>query len=190
MRADRFLLTTDSERTVRIGEDLMTASGRPCTMRKEPEPLSVTGETSVIDPISRSELNPLIERTEDRCPVIHQPLVPKNLEVPQFEGEMFQTVFGHLNGAYTWDCDHVPSENEVREGLSLRVIRDCRRFRKGARATEIAAWHGGWTCEGIGIFSADICTSWRRRTRHLGRACVKVRMPANSGSRTWNGVAC
>ena len=104
---------------------------------------------------------------------------------------MFQTVFGNLNGAYTWDCDHVPSENEVREELSFRVIRDCRRFRKASRGTVLAGWHGGWTCEGIGIFSADILhISWTKRARHLGRACVKVRLPANSGSRTWNGVAC
>lgn len=112
-------------------------------------------------------------------------------ETSQLSGAMSHTVFGSLNGVYTLECDHVPSEEEIREALGLRVIRDCGRSRKRYRHPVLTAWHGGWTCEGIGIFSADICsTSTNERTRHLGRACVNVRTPTNSGSRTWNGVAC
>jgi hypothetical protein len=112
-------------------------------------------------------------------------------ETPQLGGAMSRTVFGSLNGVYTLECDHVPSEEEIREALRRQVIRDCGRSRKRDRHAVLTAWHGGWTCEGIGIFSADICsTSTNERTRHLGRACVNVRTPTNSGSRTWNGVAC
>ena len=112
-------------------------------------------------------------------------------ETPQLSGAMSHTVFGSLNGVYTLECDHVPSEEEIREALRRRVIRDCGRSRNRDRHAELTAWHGGWTCEGIGIFSADISsTSTNKRTRHLGRACVNVRTPTNSGSRTWNGVAC
>jgi hypothetical protein len=108
----------------------------------------------------------------------------------QWSGAMSHTVFGNLNGVYTLECDDVPSEGELREALRLRVIRDCRQSSKGDRDTVLTAWHGGWTCEGIGIFSADICsTSMSKRTRHLGKACVNVRTSTNSGSRTWNGVA-
>ena len=111
-------------------------------------------------------------------------------ESPQFSGEMFPTVFGNLQGVYTWDCDHVPSEEEIREGMFLRVSRDCKQLRKSERCTELTTWHGGWTCEDIGIFTTDVwSTSRSRRTRRLGRASVIVRTPGNSGSRTWNGVA-
>jgi hypothetical protein len=113
-----------------------------------------------------------------------------SLQAPQLKGAMFQTLFGTLNGIYTLECDHMPSEDDIRESLCVRVIRDCRQFQKGGGSTELSAWHGGWTCEGMGIFSTDIwSTSCNRRARHLGRACVNVRTPANSGSRTWNGVA-
>lgn len=103
---------------------------------------------------------------------------------------MSHTLFGNLNGVYTLDCDNVPSESEIRDALRLRVMRDCRRSGKRGRDAVLTAWHGGWTREGIGIFSADICgTSGNKPARHLGRACVNVRTPSNSGSRTWNGVA-
>jgi hypothetical protein len=115
----------------------------------------------------------------------------ERIELPRFIGEMLQTVLGHLRGVYTWECDHFPSEEEVREGMCVRVIRDCSRCRKHDRGTELTEWHGGWTREGIGIFATDVrSTSRRNRTRHLGRATVMVRTPQNSGSRTWNGVAC
>ena len=42
---------------------------------------------------------------------------------PQFDGEMFTTAFGGLRGIYTWECDHLPSEEEVREGMCVRVAR-------------------------------------------------------------------
>lgn len=69
---------------------------------------------------------------------------------PEFSGEMFQTVLGHLQGVFTWECDHFPSEEEIHEGMCVRVIRDCSRFRKRDRCTELTGWHGGWTSEGIG----------------------------------------
>jgi hypothetical protein len=112
-------------------------------------------------------------------------------ETPQLTGAMSHSVFGSLNGVYTLECEYLPSEEEILEALRLRVVRDCGRSRKRDCHTILTAWHGGWTCEGIGIFSAAICsTSTNERTRHLGRACVNVRTPTNSGSRTWNGVAC
>ena len=115
----------------------------------------------------------------------------ETLETPQFSGEMFQTVLGNLQGVYTWECDHFPSEEEIREGMCVRVIRDCSKFRKRDRCTELTEWRGGWTREGIGIFTTDVrSTSSGNRTRHLGRATVMVRTPKNTGSRTWNGIAC
>jgi hypothetical protein len=108
----------------------------------------------------------------------------------KWSGSMSHTLFGNLNGVYRLDCDDIPSENEIRDALRLRVMCDCGRSGKRDRDTVLTAWHGGWTREGIGIFSADICgTSTDKRTRHLGRACVNVRTPGDSGSRTWNGVA-
>jgi hypothetical protein len=108
----------------------------------------------------------------------------------ELRGAMFQTLFGNLNGVYTMECDQMPSEDEIRAAVSDRVTRDCKHFQKRGGSTELNAWHGGWTCEGVGIFSSDIwSTSRNRRSRHLGRACVKVRTPTNSGSRTWSGVA-
>jgi len=79
-----------------------------------------------------------------------------SLQAPQLKGAMFQTLFGTLNGIYTLECDHMPSEDDIRESLCVRVIRDCRQFQKGGGSTELSAWHGGWTCEGMGIFSTDI----------------------------------
>jgi hypothetical protein len=112
-------------------------------------------------------------------------------ETPPLTGAMSHTVLGNLNGVYTMECDYVPLEEEVRVALRRRVIRDVGRSRKRDRHSMLTAWHGGWTCEGVGVFSTDICsTSTNRRTRHLGRACVNVRTPTNSGSRAWNGVAC
>jgi hypothetical protein len=143
------------------------------------------------DPQVKGGLESPIDLSRGGCSTIPRPSEFENPEEPQFRGETFQTVFGNLNGVYTWECDHVPSEDTIRELLYHRVVRDCRQFGKRNRCTELTAWHGGWTCEGIGIFSADIwTTSWSKRTRHLGRACVKVQTPKNSGSRTWNGVAC
>ncbi len=108
----------------------------------------------------------------------------------KWSGSMSHTLFGNLNGVYRLDCDDIPSEGEIRDALRLRVMCDCGRSGKRDRDTVLTAWHGGWTREGIGIFSADICgTSTDKRTRHLGRACVNVRTPRDSGSRTWNGVA-
>jgi hypothetical protein len=107
-----------------------------------------------------------------------------------WSGAMSHTVFGTLDGVYTLECDDVPSEDEIREALRLRVIRDCGGSGTRDRDTELTAWHGGWTREDIGIFSAEICsTSMNKGTRHLGRAYVNVRTPTHSGSRTWNGVA-
>ena len=109
----------------------------------------------------------------------------------ELSGEMFQTVLGHVQGVYTWDCDHFPSEEEIREGMCVRVIRDCSRLRTRHRGTELTGWHGGWTHEGIGIFTTDVrSSSSGHRTRRLGRATVLVRTPENSGSKTWNGIAC
>jgi hypothetical protein len=113
------------------------------------------------------------------------------LKADRLSGEMFQTVLGHLQGVYTWECDHFPSEDEILEGMCVRVARDCARFRKRDRCTELTGWHGGWTREGIGIFTTDVRSrSFDNRTRHLGRATVMVRTPRNSGSKTWNGIAC
>jgi hypothetical protein len=115
----------------------------------------------------------------------------EDVSTPQFRGEMFQTVFGGLRGVYTWECDHVPSEDEVREGMCVRVVRDCRRLRSRDRCTQLSEWHGGFTPEGVGVFATDIwSTSEERRTRHVGSASVIVRTPSDTGSRTWNGVAC
>jgi hypothetical protein len=109
----------------------------------------------------------------------------------QFSGEMFQTVLGNLRGVYTWECDHVPSEAEVREGMCLRVVRDCQRFRNRDRCTQLSEWRGGFTREGVGVFATDIwSTSREKRTRHVGSASVIVHTPADTGSHTWNGVAC
>jgi hypothetical protein len=118
------------------------------------------------------------------------PTAPTTLESLQLGGAMSRTLFGNLNGVYTLECEQVPSEEEICQALRLRVHRDCGQLRD-RDDTELAAWHGGWTCEGIGIFSADIwCRRSGQRARHLGRACVKVQTPRNSGSRTWNGIAC
>jgi hypothetical protein len=115
----------------------------------------------------------------------------ETLETPQFSGGMFQTVLGNLQGVYTWECDHVPSEEEIREGMCVRVIRDCSTLGRRDRCTELTEWRGGWTREGIGLFTTDVrSTSSGNRTRHLGRATVMVRTPKNTGSRTWNGIAC
>jgi hypothetical protein len=115
----------------------------------------------------------------------------EQLVTPRFSGEMFQTALGHLQGIYTWECDHFPSEDEIREGMCVRVVRDCSRYRKRDRCTELTGWHGGRTREGIGIFTTDVRSrSFDNRTRQLGRATVRVRTPGNSGSRTWNGIAC
>jgi hypothetical protein len=109
----------------------------------------------------------------------------------RWSGAMSHTLFGHLNGVYTLYCDDIPSEGEIQNALRLRVLRDCRRSGHRDRDTVLTAWHGGWTREGMGIFSADICSTSRDKcTRHLGSACVNVRTPRDSGSRTWNGVAC
>ena len=122
--------------------------------------------------------------------VPHDRLEVASLQTRQLRGAMSQTLFGAVNGVYTLECDHMPSEDAIREALCVRVIRDCSQFQKRGNSTELSAWHGGWTCEGIGIFSTDIwSTSCNRRARHLGRACVNVRTRSNSGSRTWNGVA-
>ena len=116
---------------------------------------------------------------------------PKPLEPLQLGGAMSRTLFGNLNGVYTLECEQVPSEEEIRQALRLRVQRDSRQYRDRGVNADLAAWHGGWTCEGIGIFSADIwCSRSGERTRHLGRACVNVQTLKNSGSRMWNGIAC
>jgi len=115
----------------------------------------------------------------------------KHVASPEFRGEMFEAVLGHLKGVYTWECDHFPSEDEIREGMTLQVIRDCSRFRSRDRCTELTGWHGGWTREGLGIFTTDVRdTSFGNRSRHVGRATVMVYTPENAGSRTWNGIAC
>jgi hypothetical protein len=120
-----------------------------------------------------------------------RPSEPKTLKSLQLGGAMSRTLFGNLNGVYTLECEQVPSEEEIRQALRLRVHRDCGPLRDRNQNTELAAWHGGWTCEGVGIFSADIwCSRSGQRARHLGRACVKVQTPKNSGSRSWNGIAC
>ena len=110
---------------------------------------------------------------------------------PQFDGEMFTTVFGGLRGVYTWECDHLPSVEEVREGMCVRVARDCRRVRTRDRCTQLSEWHGGFTPEGIGVFATDIwSTSPGRRTRHVGSASVIVRTPWTTGSRSCTAAAC
>ncbi len=109
---------------------------------------------------------------------------------PQFNGEMFETAFGGLRGVYIWECDHHPSDDEVCEGMCVRVVRDCRRFHALDRCTQLSEWHGRFTPEGIGIFATDIwSTSPERRTRHVGSASVIVRTPATPGSRRCEGVA-
>jgi hypothetical protein len=136
------------------------------------------------DPLRRRD--EVIDDSETGDPSVER----ASLQTRQLRGAMFQTLFGTLNGVYTMEFDHKPSEDDIREALCVRVTRDCRQFRKRGGSTELSAWHGGWTCEGIGIFSTDIwSTSRNKRARHLGRACVSVRTPTNSGSRTWNGVA-
>lgn len=77
----------------------------------------------------------------EECPAI---------AVPELGGEMFLTVFGHLQGVYTWECGHVPSEVEIREALSVRVVRDASGIRRRDRCAELTGWHGGWTAEGPG----------------------------------------
>ena len=109
---------------------------------------------------------------------------------PQFSGEMFQTVLGGLRGVYTWECDHIPTEDEVREGMCLRVVRDCRKFRSRDRCTQLSEWHGGFTREGLGVFATDIwSTSPDNRTGYLGSARVIVHTPSSSASHAWNGMA-
>src|ERR1039458_9155498 len=44
-------------------------------------------------------------------------------EPPQFSGEMSKNVFGTPQGAYTWDCDHVPSRGNPRRHVSSRSKR-------------------------------------------------------------------
>ncbi len=120
-----------------------------------------------------------------------RPSEPTTLHSLQLDGAMSRTLFGNLNGVYTLECEQIPSEEEICHALRLRVHRDSGPSRDIDHNTELGAWHGGWTCEGIGIFSADIWSSKSgQRTRHLGRACVKVQTLRNHGSRTWNGIAC
>jgi hypothetical protein len=139
----------------------------------------------------QDEVNQQIDRSRRKSLTDARASELGTLEAQQLSGGMSHTVFGKLNGVYTLECDHAPSEGEIREALRLRVIRDCERSRKRDPSIALTAWHGGWTYEGMGIFSADICsTSTNKRTRYLGRACVNVRTPTNFGSRTWNGVAC
>jgi hypothetical protein len=121
---------------------------------------------------------------------VDQSLARQRFETRQWTGAMSHTIFGQLDGVYTFECDHVPSEGEIREALRLRVVRDCRQTGKLDRDTVLTAWHGGWTREGIGVISADIFGSKKNKhSRHLGKACVNVRTLRNFGSRTWNGVA-
>jgi hypothetical protein len=109
----------------------------------------------------------------------------------QLEGETFHTVIGTLKGIYTWECDHVPSEEYVHTAMNLRVQADCRQLRRHPRRTELAGWHGSWTSEGIGIFAADIWGVSRvGSSRRLGGASVVVRTPLDQGSRTWDRMAC
>jgi hypothetical protein len=106
------------------------------------------GEDKVVNPRAKDDL----EGTSDHA----------RSETRQWSGAMSHTLFGNLNGVYTLSCDDVPSEGEIREALHLRVVRDCGRPGKQDRDTVLTAWHGGWTREGIGIFSADICGSSRK----------------------------
>jgi hypothetical protein len=104
----------------------------------------------------------------------------ENIVPPQFSGEMFETLLGNLRGTYTWECDHVPTEDEVREGMCLRVARDCRRLRRRERCTGLTEWHGGFSREGVGVFATDIVgTSSSSRTWRLGRASVIDRTPSS-----------
>ena len=120
-----------------------------------------------------------------------RPLEPNTLEQLRMGGAMSRSLFGNLNGMYTLECEQVPSEEEICQALRLRIDHDYGQFREREDKTELAAWHGGWTCEGIGIFSADIwCQRSGQRARHLGRACVKVETHKHSGSRGWSGIAC
>jgi len=165
-----------SQLTVRIGE----ASGKPpgCHHRiwQGIDLRFLARGEEVIGTRAKDEVDGLLDQSR--------------LGTRKWSGAMSHTLFGNLNGVYTLDCDDIPSEDEIWAALHLRAMRDYRRSRKRDRGTVLTAWHGGWTREGMGIFSADIRrTSRGKRTRHLGRACVNVRTPRDSGSRTWNGVA-
>jgi hypothetical protein len=138
------------------------------------------------------EMEWMSTRTEDSAALLTEPgrrstestdsVAGPAIAVPELGGEMFLTVFGHLQGVYTWECGHVPSEGEIREALAVRVVRDASGFRRRHRCTELTGWHGGWTAEGTGIFTTDFrSTSFSRRTRHLGRATVTVHTPNSAG---------
>jgi hypothetical protein len=107
------------------------------------------------------------------------------------EGETFRTVFGSLLGVYTWDCDRVPSMDEVQEAMEHRVQEDCATLNRQPKQTRLAGWHGGWTTEGVGIFAADIWGLPRRGpSRHLGRTSLVVHTPARRTLPRSHGVAC
>ena len=80
-------------------------------------------------------------------------------------------------GVYTWECDHVPSEEEVREGLCVRVARDCKKLRARAhdRCTQISEWHGGFTREGVGLFATDIWSTSQGKSDPARRQCQRDR---------------
>lgn len=145
----------------------------------------------MIDPIVNDEIREIPGNSGVGSSADARPSESNTLESRQLSGAISQTLFGKLNAVYTLECERIPSEEEICRALRLRVNRDCGKLQDHDYNAELTSWHGGWTCEGIGIFSAEIsCTRLDKRTRHLGRACVKVRTCMNSGSRTWNGVAC
>jgi hypothetical protein len=107
------------------------------------------------------------------------------------EGETFRTVFGSLLGVYTWECQRVPSDDEIQVVMEHRVQTDCARLNHRPKRTRLAGWHGGWTTEGVGIFAADIWGMSRNGpARHLGRLSVIVRTPKDTGLSASQGIAC
>ncbi|MDQ1360884.1 MAG: hypothetical protein QOJ44_1261 [Acidimicrobiaceae bacterium] len=107
------------------------------------------------------------------------------------EGETFRTVFGSLLGVYTWECDRVPSVDEVHEAMEHRVQEDCAKLSRQPKHTRLAGWHGGWTTEGVGIFAADIWGLPRRGpSRHLGRTSLVVHTPEGRTLSQSQGIAC
>jgi hypothetical protein len=123
-------------------------------------------------------------------PTLVSPTPHRTPHEEDIEGETFRTVFGSLLGIYTWECDRVPSVDEVQGAMDLRVRTDCAPLHLRSKRTRLAGWHGGWTPEGVGIFAADIWSvPSTGPARHLGRVSVVVRTPLDTGLCLSPGIA-
>ncbi|HEX4219034.1 MAG TPA: hypothetical protein VHZ02_11730 [Acidimicrobiales bacterium] len=129
--------------------------------------------------------------SEEAEPTLASPTPQRTSHQEDIEGETFHTVFGNLLGIYTWECDRVPSVDEVHAAMEHRVRTDCATLRLRSKRTRLAGWHGGWTPEGVGIFAADIWSDPRKGpARHLGRLSLVVHTPLGTGLCLSRGIAC